>query len=157
MSTTSPGRPNPSKRPGSADNRGAPDPEHLSDAEYKALGEFRHALRVFLRFSENAARDEGITPNQHQLLLAVRAESTDPGISELAQRLQLKANSTLELVRRAEAAGLVTLSPAPEDQRRQLVSLSQEGSACLARLSEMHREELRRFRTEAADLLAELR
>ncbi|MCZ7631598.1 MAG: MarR family transcriptional regulator [Microthrixaceae bacterium] len=112
---------------------------------------------MFLRFSEDAARAEGLTPNQHQLLLAVRAESSSLGVSELAERLQLKANSTLELVRRAEAAGLVSLSPSPEDLRRQLVTLSPDGEARLTRLSEMHREELRRFRAEAAHLLAELR
>lgn len=131
-------------------------PDALADGEYRALAEFRHALRVFLRFSEDAARDEGLTPNQHQLLLAVRAEPDAPGVSELAHRLQLKVHSTLELLRRAETAGLVGLRADPNDGRRQLVTLTSEGATRLARLSEMHRDELRRFRTEAADLLAEL-
>lgn len=149
--------PTPREGAARANRRTPTGPDHLTDAEYRALAEFRHALRVFLRFSEDAARAEGLTPNQHQLLLAVRAESSSLGVSELAERLQLKANSTLELVRRAEAAGLVSLSPSPEDLRRQLVTLSPDGEARLTRLSEMHREELRRFRAEAAHLLAELR
>ncbi len=111
----------------------SPSDDLLTDSEYIALASFRHALRVFLRFSEDAARAEGLTPNQHQLLLTVRAASEAPTVSDLAELLQLKANSTLELLRRAEAAGLVSLSPDPHDQRRQLVSLTDDGSGRLAR------------------------
>lgn len=128
----------------------------LTDADYRVLAAFRHALRVFLRFSEDAARSEGLTPSQHQLLLAVRGAATEPTVGDLAGQLQLKAHSTLELVRRAEAAGLVVLCADPADHRRRLAQLTEEGETRLDRLTQLHRDELRRFRTLAADLLEEL-
>ena len=70
----------------------------MTDAEYRVLARFRFALRVFLRFSEDAARAAGLTPNQHQLMLAVRGfPSGSPTISDLAEWLQLRHNSTVEL------------------------------------------------------------
>ena len=130
--------------------------EPLADSEYRALGEFRHALRVFLRFSEEAARSEGLTPNQHQLLLAIRAAPAEPSVSWLADQLQLRANSTLELLRRAENSGLLELRADDADHRRQLATLTDEGRARLERLTRLHRDELRRFRSHAAELLREL-
>jgi DNA-binding MarR family transcriptional regulator len=127
----------------------------LSDEEYRSLAEFRHALRVFLRFSEEAARAEGLTPHQHQLLLAVRGapEGTSPTVAELAERLQLRPNSALELARRAELAGWVHLRRDPQDQRRQHVELAADGARRLERLSQLHREELIGFRGRLGRLL----
>ena len=73
----------------------------LTDSDYRTLAEFRHALRVFLRFSEDAARQEGLTPNQHQLLLAIRGFPGDgpPTIGDVAEHLQLQHHSVVELVR----------------------------------------------------------
>jgi DNA-binding MarR family transcriptional regulator len=82
----------------------------LTDGDYRTLARFRHALRVFLRFSEEAARAEGLTPAQHQLLLAVRGHD-DPGaasISDLAEALQLRNHSVVGLVDRSDAAGLTS-------------------------------------------------
>src|SRR5690606_30729116 len=89
----------------------------LSDRDYRALAEFRSALRRFLHFSEQAAREAGITPAQHQLLLAVRgfAGPGTPVVGDLAEALQLRHHSTVELVDRAERAGLVTRVPDPDD------------------------------------------
>jgi len=129
----------------------------LSESEYRVLARFRFALRVFLRFSEEAARDAGITPSQHQLLLAIRGFPTgDPSVSDLAEWLQLKHHSTVELVDRAADAGLLTRQPDRDDRRRQRLVLTDHGSEVLASLSDAHREELRRFRGEMADLLDEL-
>lgn len=127
----------------------------LSDEEYRSLAEFRHALRVFLRFSEEAARAEGLTPHQHQLLLAVRGApaGASPTVAELAERLQLRPNSALELARRAEAAGWVRLRRDPEDQRRQHVELASDGADRLERLSRRHRAELIGFRERLGPLL----
>ena len=132
--------------------------EPLSDRDYRSLAQFRYALRVFLRFSEDAARAAGVTPAQHQLMLAVKGWSGDgaPAISDLAEFLQLKHHSTVELVQRATAAGLVTTSTDPADHRRQLVGLTAEGDDTLASLSSLHRDELRRFRAEMVDILDEL-
>lgn len=130
----------------------------LSDRQYRSLARFRHELRVFLRFSELSAREVGLTPAQHQLLLAVRGWDGPgaPSVGALADFLQAKPHSTLELVRRAEEGGLLHTEPDPEDRRRQLVGLTQLGEERLAALSVLHRDELRRFRAEMHEILGEL-
>lgn len=129
----------------------------MRDAEYRALARFRFALRVFLRFSEDAARGAGLTPNQHQLLLAVRGfPAGEPTVSDVAEWLQLRHNSTVELIDRAVDAGLVERHVDPADRRRQRLALTADGEALLASLSASHREELRRFREEMAEVLQEL-
>jgi DNA-binding MarR family transcriptional regulator len=133
-------------------------PEPLSESDYLTLARFRYALRVFLRFSEDAARAAGVTPAQHQLLLAVKGwdGESPPTISDLARRLQLKNHSTVELVQRATTAGLVDADSDAEDGRRHLVGLTDLGESILESLSLQHRDELRRFRTEMNDVLREL-
>jgi DNA-binding MarR family transcriptional regulator len=130
----------------------------LTDRGYKALARFRYALRVFQRFSEEAARDAGTTPAQHQLMLAVRghAGADPPVISDLAATLQLRHHSVVELIDRAEKAGLVVRVPDPADHRRQHVLLTPAGTALLEQLSAAHRDELRRFRQEMNDVLREV-
>lgn len=128
----------------------------LSDRDYQALARFRHALRVFMRFSEDAARAEGLTPSQHQLLLAVRGHRDEPSIGDLAEMLQLRNNSVVGLVDRTDAAGLTRSTADPADGRRRLVELTTRGAATLERLSDRHRAELRGFRDEMAELLREL-
>jgi DNA-binding MarR family transcriptional regulator len=121
------------------------------------LARFRFALRVFQRFSENAARAAGITPSQHQLLLAVRGfPDGAPAISDVAQWLQLRHHSTVELIDRAVDAGLLSRTTDADDRRRQRLALTPTGAARLATLSAAHREELRRFREEMAEVLREL-
>jgi DNA-binding MarR family transcriptional regulator len=122
----------------------------LSLAEYRSLAQFRRSLRLFLRFSEEAAREAGLTPAQHQLLLAVKGHAGEepPSIGDLAESLQLRHHSTVELIDRAQTAGLVERRTDPNDQRRHLVILTKPGARVLARLSWLHRTELRRFRDE---------
>lgn len=129
----------------------------LSNADYQVLASFRHALRVFARFSENAARSAGVTPAQHQLMLAIKGwPEGSPTIAALADRLQLKHNSTVELIQRAAAAGLVEGETNAEDRREHLTKLTERGDGILASLSLEHRDELRRFRAEMNDVLFEL-
>lgn len=130
----------------------------LPDGSYQSLARFRHALRVFERFSEEAARAAGLTPAQHQLLLAIRGHTGDraPSLTDVAERLQLKLHSAGELVGRAEARGLVVRSADPTDHRRALLALTPTGEEKLAGLSVLHRRELRRFRHELNDVLHEL-
>jgi len=138
--------------------RPALKPAELSDGEYRALAQFRAGLRHFLHFSEEAARDAGTTPAQHQLLLAIRgfAGPSAPVVGDLADALQLRHHSAVELVDRAERAGLVVRTPDPDDLRRQHVALTPAGRRLLDQLSVVHRDELRRFRTQMVDLLSAL-
>lgn len=130
----------------------------VSRQDYIALARFRHALRVFQRFSEDAARAAGVTPAQHQLVLAVKGWSRPepPSVSDIADQLQLRTHSTVELVRRAEQADLVTTHVDTRDHRRQLLEVTGHGDQLLASLSALHRDELRRFRAEMNDILEEL-
>ncbi len=129
----------------------------LGDRDYLALAEFRRALRHFLRFSEDAAKREGLTPNQHQLLLAIRGTPGEaPTLTDVAARLQLQHNSVVELVDRAARGGLVRRQTDVSDRRRQRLSLTARGAQKLAALSAVHRDELRRFRDEMAEVLKEL-
>ncbi len=136
----------------------APDAVDLPDGDYQALARFRHGLRVFLSFSEAAARAAGIPPAQHQLLLAIRGWSGEgaPTIGDVADLLVSRHHSTVELVQRASAAGLVTTFDDPHDGRRQRLALTPTGATKLAELSTLHREELRRFRSELSPILHEL-
>jgi DNA-binding MarR family transcriptional regulator len=129
----------------------------LSDRDYRALAQFRRALRQFLRFSEEQARAAGLTPSQHQLLLAVRGAPSSPTIGEVADALQLRHHSTVELVDRAQAAGLLERVVDKADARRQKLRLTRKGDKVLAGLTQTHRDELRRFRAEMVDVLDELR
>ena len=128
----------------------------MTDAEYRVLARFRAALRVFQRFSEEAARSAGVTPNQHQLLLAIRGSDRAPTISNVADSLQLRHHSTVELIDRAVEAGLVERETDADDRRRQRLTLTRHGARVLSSLSATHREELRRFREEMVGVLREL-
>jgi DNA-binding MarR family transcriptional regulator len=130
----------------------------VDKTEYEALAAFRYALRQFLRFSEEVARGVGLTPHQHQALLAIKGF---PGrdrvtIGELAERLQLKHHSVVGLVDRLVARGDVVRSIAPEDRRQVYVSLTPSGTDSLEQLSAVHRDELRRVRLHLSSLLDRL-
>lgn len=134
-----------------------PKPEVLTDAEYRALAQFRFALRVFQRYSEEAARGAGITPSQHQLMLAIRGfPDGAPAISDLAEWLQLRHHSTVELIDRAAEVGLLDRHTDPDDGRRQRLVLTKRGAHILESLSAAHRAELLRFREEMVEVLREL-
>lgn len=132
-------------------------PESLTDADYRVLARFRFALRVFLRFSENAARQAGLTPKQHQLLLVVRGfPDGAPTISDVAEWLQLRHHSVVELVDRAAEADLLVRQTDDHDRRRQRLTLTPKGVEVLGSLTATHKDELRRFRQEMAEVLREL-
>lgn len=126
----------------------------MRDEDYRALAAFRAELRRFLRFSEEAARAAGLTPQQHQALLAVRGHP-GPGpasVSDVAAALGLRLHSATELLGRTEAAGLLTRSTDPDDRRRTVCTLTAAGEEVLTRLTEQHRAELRQLRDVAAGL-----
>ncbi len=117
----------------------------ISPAQYRRLAEFRHQIRLFLRFSERAAREAGVEPVQHQLLLAVRGRPSDadPTIGDLAERLQLRHHSVVELVDRLERRGLAARRRSADDARRVTVHLTRRGAGVLRDLSRYHLAELR--------------
>lgn len=120
--------------------------EHpLTLADYQALAELRYQIRRFLHFSEQASRTAGLEPQQHQLMLALKGlpKGVRPRIGELAERLQLRHHSTVELVNRLSTAGYVRRHRAGEDRREVLLSLTPSGEKILKELSLYHRAELR--------------
>jgi len=130
----------------------------ISKKEYEMLATFRYALRQFLRFSETAARQAGITPQQHQAILAIAGF---PGqdqitVSELAERLQIRHHSAVGLVDRLVAQDLVMREPGKADRREVYVSLTPQGNDILAQLSAAHRQELRRIGPQLHLLLEQL-
>lgn len=118
----------------------------LSKQEFEALARFRFGIRRYLRFSEEVVRGQGLTPQQYQLLLAIKGfpERDWATVGELAERLQLRHHSVVELVNRAQRQALVRRADDPEDARVVRVLLREKGERTLARLSVLHRDELRR-------------
>ena len=119
----------------------------LPDEAYGRLLALRSGLRRFLRWSEQQARAAGLTPAQHQLLLAVRGhpDPRGPTIGEVADYLLLRHHSAIGLVDRAEEAGLVTRTRDEHDQRVVRLGLTTEGAERLEALSALHLEELKRL------------
>lgn len=118
--------------------------QFITQGDYQSLAEFRHQIRRFLHFSEQAARGAGLEPQQHQLLLALKGlEGAPPAIGVLAERLQVQHHSAVELVDRLVERGLVARSRDPEDRRQVLIHLTGRGEAELEKLAMCHLEELR--------------
>jgi len=128
----------------------------VRDSDYRQLADFRHAIRIFLEFSEHAARDAGVTPQQHQALLAIRGMNAPEGVNlgALAERLRIRHHSAVELVNRLVAAGLVVRDEDPQDLRRVLVALTTRSKGILQSLSAIHLEELRRLKPVLSSVLA---
>src|SRR5512147_3089012 len=102
----------------------------VSKDQYEGLAAFRYAIRQFLRFSEEAVLAVGLTPQQHQALLAIKGF---PGrdtitIGELAERLQIKHHSAVGLVDRLVSQGLVVRQPAADDRRQVFLCITPHGT-----------------------------
>ncbi|GLQ78556.1 MarR family transcriptional regulator [Mesorhizobium huakuii] len=116
-------------------------------ADYQRLSEFRYLIRRFLEFSQLQAEDAGLTPRQHQALLAIKGY---PGggavtVGDLAERLRIRHHSAVELVNRLSEAGLVVRDQDKDDHRRVLLRLTERADDCLAELSAAHLDELSRI------------
>ena len=120
-------------------------PHAISKADFQALAEFRFQLRRFLHFSEDAAKAEGLTPLQYQLLLQVKGLPDDEqaSIGRLALRLQLSHHGTVSLVTRCERAGLVVRAEGLLDRRQVEVVLTPMGETAVRRIARRHSSELR--------------
>ncbi len=117
----------------------------LSRGDYQALAEFRYRIRCFLNSSEQAARAAGVEPQQYQLLLAVKGlPGGQPAtIRNLAERLQVRHHSAVELVDRLEQRGLFRRTRGKKDRREVHVHLTARGERVLAKLAGQRLAELR--------------
>jgi DNA-binding MarR family transcriptional regulator len=116
----------------------------FSPDNFRLLAEFRFRIRQFLHFSEAAARNLGIEPQQHQLMLAIKGLPTDtrPTVRAISSRMCLRHNSTVELINRLAARGALVRKGSTEDRREVLVELTPLGEDLLRQLSELHLQEL---------------
>ncbi|HTX66950.1 MAG TPA: MarR family winged helix-turn-helix transcriptional regulator [Opitutaceae bacterium] len=128
----------------------------LTRNEYEALAAFRHALRRFLAFSARAARAAGLSPQQHQALLAVKGAGGRPTIGALAAQLERRHHSAVGLVDRLARRGLARRERSAADRREVRVVLTVRGERLLAGLSAAHRDELRRVGPALRALLVRL-
>ena len=112
--------------------------------DYSALAAFRYEIRRFLNFSEAAAREAGIEPQQHQALLAIKGRpELDTTVGLLAERMQIRHHSAVELSRRLEGRGWIRRSRSKRDRREVQLRLTPRAEKLLAKLSMVHRKELR--------------
>lgn len=127
-------------------------------SEYRSLSTFRHAIRKFLDFSTRAARELGLTSQQYQALLALKANQ--PGgplsVGELARDLFVEHQSAVELVNRLEERHLVRRAISTEDGRRVEIHLTAVGEETIAQLAATHCEELNLIGPEMRRVLRSL-
>lgn len=128
----------------------------LTLSDYQALAEFRYQIRRFLHFSEQAIQAAGMERGQYQLMLAIKGMPAGirPRIRELANRMEIRHHSAVELVNRLEAGGFVHRTRAEDDRREVLLALTPKGEKVLAELALHHHEELR---SAGPELVAALR
>jgi len=130
--------------------------DNLPAGDYQALSEFRYQIRKFLRFSEEAARSEGLEPHQHQMLLAIKAlgDTDGPTVGRLATHLLIRHHSAVGLLDRLEERRLIKrIRSSDGDRRRVCIHLTRAGGAKLRHLARVHRAELR---TSGPDLVRAL-
>jgi DNA-binding MarR family transcriptional regulator len=125
-------------------------------SDYQALADFRYQIRKFLHFSEQAVKAAGLERGQYQLMLAIKGmpAGVRPRIRELANRMQIRHHSAVELIDRLESGGYVRRERARDDRREVLLTLTPRGERILEDLARHHRNELR---TAAPSLVAALR
>ena len=131
----------------------------LQNEDYEALAAFRYAMRKFLRFSKMAlAAEAGLTPEQYEALLAMRAcrNSSGLNIGELSERLQVKHHTAVSLAGKLVARKLVARKAGARDRRQIYLKLTAAGDSLLARMAAIHRQELRIRSVEMIDALVRL-
>jgi DNA-binding MarR family transcriptional regulator len=117
----------------------------MTAAEFRALAEFRYRIRIYLNGSEEAARNAGLEPQQYMLMLALRGlpVGRNPSIRDLAERLQLRHHSVVELVDRLEERQFLRRERSRTDRRQVFVHLTPRGEKILTRLAKQRILELR--------------
>lgn len=125
--------------------------------DYRALAAIRRGMRQFLDFSAGTARAAGLTPAQHQALLAIKGMTGPVTVGNLADWLGIRHHSAVGLVDRLVTLKLVARETDRTDRRRVRLRLTLRADAKLAALSRIHRAELRRFLSVLKPLLDNLR
>jgi DNA-binding MarR family transcriptional regulator len=132
-------------------------PASIGEEDYRTLAAFRHMLRQFMAFSETAARQRGLRPQQHQAILAIKAAGEEGfSVGDLAEQLLIRHHSAGELVDRLVTAGLVLRREAADDRRRVRLTLTGKSEEVLEALSATHISELRRTKPMLEQLLQRL-
>lgn len=127
----------------------------FSKRQFERIAAFRYSLRCFLRHSEKAIRKQGVTPQQYQLLLAIKGfpKRDFASVGELAEQLQRNHHSVVELINRTEKLGLVRRRPGVVDRRQVFVELTPRGERILERLVQEHRTEYRILHSSLTTLM----
>jgi DNA-binding MarR family transcriptional regulator len=130
----------------------------LTTRDYAQLAAFRHALRGFMRFSEAAAAEAGLTGQHYQAMLILRAcpEDRRVTINDLARELLIKHNSAVGLVDRLAQEKMVVREPSSVDRRKVELRLTGRGRQVLAKLAAMHRGQLQRIGPNLKRFFSEL-
>ncbi|HEX6374668.1 MAG TPA: MarR family transcriptional regulator [Allosphingosinicella sp.] len=129
----------------------------LEDRDYKVLASVRAELRSFAHFTEKVTSGAGLTPQQHQILLALRAsDELELTIGQLAETMFLKPHSVSGMADRLAGLGLVERVRSEEDRRSIRLRLTDKAREVLASLGQAHKDELRRIRPLLISLLSQL-
>ncbi|MEO8457989.1 MAG: MarR family winged helix-turn-helix transcriptional regulator [Chloroflexota bacterium] len=134
------------------------DTKRLDQEDYRVLAQFRLRIRQYLHFSEKAARDAGLEPQQYQLLLALKGMPAGavPSVGELAERLVIEHHSAVGLIDRLEARGIVHRQRDPSDGRRIILTITALGEKTIGELAAYHRGELRKSAPELIEALSKI-
>lgn len=129
----------------------------LAINDYIALGDFRYAMRKFLRFSKDLIAAQGkLTPEQYEALLAIKASGRGDALTvgEISERLQVRHHTAVSLLDKLEARNLALRKRSNADRRTVKVRLTKAGASLLSRLALVHFREIRR---RAPEMIAALR
>lgn len=129
-----------------------------TQSDYEALASFRHTLRKFTEFSTAAAQAEGVPPQQHQALLAIKGLSPDEvmTVGLLAERLLIAPHTATELAGRLVAGGYILRKNDPSDRRRQTLHLTEKAEQVMTHLSAIHLKEIREMAPKLMSILGQL-
>lgn len=139
--------------------KGTRSSANLKKSDYELLAEFRYRLRKFLGFSESAAIEHGVTPQQYQAMLSIHGF---PGrdwvtVGELSEKMQIEHHSAGGLVKRMESVDLVQKTVSDEDRRSVRIKLTKKGLNILSQLIKAHQDELSIVGPDIISLLNEAR
>lgn len=129
------------------------------DAErIRGLAGFRLGLRRFLAASETINRSSGVTSQQYQVLLAIKASDGNRlAMKDLAEELLLTPHAAVQMIDRLEKAGLAERRHSEGDRRFVFLALTPTGDALIDDLAARHLEEMLRQEPQLRSSLNRLR